>query len=388
MVTDISRIELILKEEFVYGNKVKLLHSGQVSFDTIFRSLESAEQIICLEFYIYRNDDTGIRLAGILKKKASEGVAVYLLYDHYGSFQTPDSFWNDLMGAGINVRASHPFTWRDRHEYFRRDHKKLIVIDGRRAFTGGLNIANEYSGGHFYKRSPLLKREKLSIWRDTGVLIEGPVALNLFRLFRKAWYLWHGDEIKFNNKETSSPGSLPIIPIFASSPRGSRRLRRLINWSISNSKKSIHITTAYFTPSLRMLKGLRRAAEKGVDVRIIIPGTSDIPAANYAAHAAFTRLLQSGVQIYEYSGVMLHAKTYLFDGIWSIIGSANLDFQSLRKNDEGNVGILDEEFGEKMLNLFRSDMADSDAVSLKRWLNRPFTEKIKEAFFSIFRKSL
>jgi cardiolipin synthase len=382
------KIESILKERFMYGNRVQLLYKGPDAFETIFDHIKNASDIICLEFYIYRNDETGQQLAELLKKKSAEGVSVYLLYDHFGSLGTPGSFWKDLRKSGIKVRASHPFTWRDPKRYLRRDHKKLIVIDGETAFTGGLNIANEYSGA-IIPRGILGRKEQRGVsWRDTGVLIKGHIALQLLEYFKRSWKVWRGERIIYSKTPPFFVDGSSLIPIFASSTRSSKRLRRLILWSIERSSRSIHITTAYFTPGTRMLNALKRAAGRGVSVRILLPEESDVRAADYAARATFTRLLQSGVDIYIYSGTMLHAKTYLFDGEWSIIGSANLDYQSLRKNDEGNVGILDQRFGREMLKLFERDTLFSKRIDIQEWLKRPLFQRFLEGCSSFFRKSL
>jgi cardiolipin synthase len=374
-------LELIAKTGFIDGNRVKLLYKGTDSFDTIFSEIEKAEDIICLQFYIFRNDETGTELSDLLRKKAKEGVRVYILYDHFGSLGTPSKFWNSLKKEGINVRASRPFKWKRLSDYPRRDHRKLIIIDRKKAFTGGLNIANEYRGFHIR-----LKKEG---WRDTGIMIEGPAADELFRVFEKTWYIWGGERIETGIflPERFDDG-LPVIPIFASSARGRRRMRKLLYYSISNAKRTIHLTTAYFTPSRRMIDSLEDAVRRGVDVRLLLPGKSDVPAAHYAGRAFFTRLLRRGVRIFNYQGDVLHAKSYVFDGYWSIVGSANLDFQSLRWNDEGNVGIIDEDFGREMMRVFEEDLKRSVEIRVEEWLRRPWNEKLKERFFALFRRRL
>lgn len=374
-------IERITKRGFIDGNRVTLLYKGRDSFETIFRNIEAARKIICLQFYIFRNDETGTELSEILKRKAREGVRVYVLYDHFGSFSTPTSFWNSLRREGIHVKASRPFKLGSPFDYPHRDHRKLIIIDREKAFTGGLNIANEYRGFHIR-----LRKEG---WRDTGIMIEGPVANELFRAFERAWYLWGGDKIDIVDGLTEKfDDGLPVIPIFASSARGRRRMRKLIYYSIHNAKKTIHLTTAYFTPSKRMLESLEEAVRRGVDVRLLLPGKSDVPAAHYAGRAFFTRLLNRGVRIYNYLGDVLHAKSYVFDGCWSIVGSANLDFQSLRWNDEGNVGVLDYGFGAKMIGIFEEDLKRSKEIKIEEWLLRPWSERLKEIFFALFRRRL
>ena len=398
---EIHEIEKLYGGSFTRGNSVRLLWKNGELFKAIFDSIAGAERFVCLEFYIFRNDETGVELADLLKKKAAEGVYVYILYDHFGSFGTPRKFWAELKKAGINVRASYPFKWTAPLHYARRDHKKLILIDGEKVFTGGLNIANEYRGYYF-------KRHK-EAWRDTGILLEGPIAGTLLSEFNKSWMLWGGKPIEtevrsqkpkiqdasedsklltLNSKLLTLNSDLPVLPIFASSSRGRRRLRKLLYYSINHARKSIFLTTAYFTPGRRMIEMLSGAVKRGAIVRLLLPLKSDVPAADYAGRASFTELLKAGVQIYNYKGRILHAKTAVFDGCWSIIGSANLDFQSLRWNDEGNVGILDKNFGQQMIDVFEEDIKNSAIIEMEEWIKRNFCEKIKERFFVLFRRRL
>ena len=382
---DRSSLEDIAGARFSPGNRVKLLYRGRDSFKAIFESVENAQRIICLQFYIFRNDETGIELAGLLRKKAREGVKVFILYDHFGSLGTPRRFWEELEGEGITIRASRPFTWSSPFHYAHRDHRKLLIIDCIRAFTGGLNIANEYRGFH-------LRRKRG--WRDTGIILEGPIVPELFGTFIRAWQRWRGSPLPFFEiSECSSPAApeentLPVIPIFASSAKGRRRMRKLLYHSIGSARKSILLTTAYFTPSRRMLDSLEEAVQRGAEVKLLLPGKSDVPAASYAGRAFFSRLLNAGVRIFAYQGEVLHAKSYVFDGCWSVVGSANLDFQSLRWNDEGNVGILDEGFGREMTAVFEEDVFRAVEIRKEDWMRRSLWEKIKERFFALFRRRL
>jgi cardiolipin synthase len=181
---------------------------------------------------------------------------------------------------------------------------------------------------------------------------------------------------------------LPVIPIFSSSARSRRKMRKLLHFSVNSAKQSIFLTTAYFTPSRRLMYILEAAVARGVDVKLLLPGMSDVSAAHFAGRAFFSRLLKAGIDIYTYKGVILHAKTYVFDRTWSIIGSANLDFQSLRRNDEGNVGIMDNEFGRQMEEIFCNDISNSEKITLEQWHKRPFHEKLREYFFAFFRRRL
>ena len=375
-----KRIQMAYGVPFTDGNKVTLLWKGKEMFQQIFDAVKSAKELLCLEFYIFRDDETGHELSEILKKKASEGVKVYVLYDHFGSFGNPLRFWKNLKRAGVHVRASRPFKWTSPGQYVYRDHKKLIIIDGHKAFTGGLNIANEYRGYHTLKRK--------EAWRDTGILLEGPITTALLDIFKKSWEIWKGDPIDYNMHVEPIEGGLPAIPIFASSSKSRRKMRKLLYYGINQAQKSIYFTTAYFTPSRRMLQVLENAVLRGVKVHLLLPGKSDIAAAHYAGRASFTKLLNEGIEIYTYDGEILHAKTVVFDETWTVIGSANLDFRSLRINDEGNVGIIDTGFAHQMIKVFYEDLQQSRKITLEKWLQRALYEKIKEKFFFMFRRRL
>ncbi|MBS1113160.1 MAG: phospholipase family protein [Nitrospirae bacterium] len=365
---------------FTDGNRVTLLWKGHDSFRKIFDAVEKAKELICLEFYIFRNDETGNELAKILKTKALNGVTVSILYDHFGSLGTPMTFWRDMRKAGVQIRASRPFKWTDPFHYVHRDHKKLLIIDGVIAFTGGLNIANEYRGYH--------RVRNIKGWRDTGIFLEGPVAKTLLEIFKKSWQVWKGPAIHFDQSTEPVDGGVPVLPIFVNSAKGRRKMRKLLYYSISQARTDICLTTAYFTPSRRMLHVLEEAEARGVDVKLLLPGKSDVTAAHYAGRAFFAKLLKAGVEIYTYQGEILHAKTAVFDGVWSVIGSTNLDFQSLRKNDEGNVGIIDADFGKQMQRVFEEDLQQSKQITIDAWSKRSLWEKVKEQFFSLFRRRL
>jgi cardiolipin synthase len=381
----ISAIERIFEHKFSLATRVQLLWKGRDSFQTIFETVQSAERFICLQFYIFKNDETGIALSELLKQKSREGVKVYILYDHFGSFGTPRNFWKEMRLEGIQIRASRPFKWTAPFRYVHRDHRKLIVIDSKRAFTGGLNIANEYSGFHLRRRS--------RGWRDTGMIVEGPIVSDLFVTFKKSWKTWSGEKIVFKGTHDTARGKLPktdipALPIFVYSGRGRKRMRELLYYSIDQAQVCVLLTTAYFIPSRRLVQRLEEAVERGVKVKLLVPGKSDVPAASYAGRAFFSRLLRAGIEIYTYLDEMLHAKTYLFDQSWSIIGSTNLDYQSLRYNDEGNIGILDSAFALKLAGIFDEDLKNSVKINEETWRKRPFSEKMIEHFFALFRKRL
>lgn len=374
-----ASIEKILSLSFSDHNKVKLLISGKETFSSILDAVSTARSVICIEFYIFKDDNTGKRLAEVLKQKAKEGVNIYLLYDHFGSFLTSRGFWRDLKKAGIRVKVSHPFRWSAPRKYIYRNHKKLLIIDGRKAFLGGFNIADEYHG-YFRKKS--------KPWRDTGIYLEGPLASSLLNIFRKSWATWKGEPVKTSGEADLPAGDLPVIPVFASSGRARRKMRKLFIYSIRNAKDSIYLTTPYFIPGKKILRALIRAAENGVDAKLLLQGKTDIRSVYYAGRSYYSRLLKAGVKIYTYKGSVLHAKTAVFDRKWSIVGSTNLDFQSLRRNDESNAGVLDSGFSDYMTEVFQKDLLESEAIEAEKWSNRPLYEKFLEKVFAFIMKKI
>lgn len=374
-----SAIEGILGSRFIENNKVQLLKSGRETFQTILDLVSTAREIICIEFYIFKDDDTGKKLAALLKEKARDGVSIYLLYDHFGSFLTSRRFWSDLRTAGVKIRVSHPLRWTALRGYIYRNHKKLLIIDGTKAVTGGFNIADEYHG--------YFKKRKLT-WRDTGIYLEGPVASTLLNIFLKSWSTWKGEMISWHPVHEALTHGVPVIPIFANSGRARRRMRRLLIYSIRNAKSSILLTTAYFIPSQIILRALVQSAKRGVSLKLLLPGESDVKSVFYAGRSYFSRLLKAGAEIYVYQGSVLHAKTTVFDGCWSIVGSANFDYQSLRRNDESNVGIFDLDFSMHMTEAFQTDLNNSLKVDAGKWAKRPLHQKILEKLFSLIMKKL
>ncbi len=375
-------LERIYDGKFITSNRVTVLFEGHDAFRNLFEAIKQAKKTIFLVFFIFKNDATGKELGRLLKEKAGAGLNVCILYDHFGSLLTPQGFWKELTSSGVNVKASRPFRWNIAWNYLHRDHRKLVIIDGEIAYTGGLNIADEYRGYALFKRR--------KGWRDTAVKIEGPCAFSLHEIFLATWFLRKGTTDPLVSAADIRPftDGISIMPIFSSSAKGRRKMRKLIYWCVQNAAKSIHLTTAYFTPSKVMLRMLEDAVKRGVNVNLLIPSKSDFMAVQYVGRFFFTRLLKAGVDIYEYQDTVLHAKSYIFDEIFSIVGSANLDFLSLRRNDEGNIGAYSGKFAREMTNIFAIDLTKSKKIELEQWLNRPLAHKIKEWFFSLFRMRL
>ena len=201
-------IENILGLSFSPNNYVQHLESGQLTFQTILEAVSNANNFICIEFYLFKDDETGRKLAYVLKEKAGQGVQIYLLYDHFGSFLTSRRFWSDLKKVGIKIQVSNPFKWTSPKGYIYRNHKKLLLIDGCKVFIGGFNIADEYHG---------YVRKKKNRWRDTGIYIEGPIASTVLDIFRKSWSKWKGRFVSCDRKHKDIKHGTQAIPVFAHS---------------------------------------------------------------------------------------------------------------------------------------------------------------------------
>lgn len=376
-----NSLERLARRPFLAGNSVRVFPEGSSVFEEFFRAVAAAERTVCLDYYIFRDDETGWSLAELLARKSRQGVRVYLIYDHFGCLTTSDRFWKFLRSAGVEVRSFHAPQWRRPNLYFHRDHRKMAVIDGREAFTGGLNVGDEYRG---------LLKKKLKGWRDTAVKVRGPVAGAMLQAFQESWRECGGREVGGQEcfaaqREEDDVG---LLPLFSSSRRSMRALRLLLQFSVSAARKSIHLTMAYFIPTHRFLLFLLGAARHGVDVKIILPGQSDLRLVAYAGRTYYKTLLRAGVHIFHYQPRILHAKTMVFDGRWSIVGSANLGARSLNYNYECGVGILDGPFGEEMEKIFARDLLECTPVTeeeLSRW---PLYERALGTFLSWFRSYL
>jgi len=254
-------------------------------------------------------------------------------------------------------------------------------VDKRFAFTGGLNVGDEYRG---------YLRRRLVGWRDTGVKVEGPVVGAMLGAFNKIWRLCGGEGVADDFEEMGgrSAGKVDLLPLFSSSRRSMRSLRQLLQFSIRSAQRSIHLTMAYFIPTRKFLQALNKAARRGVEVKIILPGQSDLRIVAYVSRTYYQTLLRAGVQIFLYQPRVLHAKTMVIDGYWSFVGSVNLDARSLNYNYESGVGILDPNVGEEMELIFQQDLRDSQPITEQDLSSWPLHERALGAFFSWFRSYL
>jgi cardiolipin synthase len=363
-------------EELTQGNQLTLLHDGREAYPAMLKAIQEAKQTVHLETYILRDDKAGWAFAEALGQKARQAVQVRVIFDSIGSLDLSAEFVQYLRNHGAAVLEYRPVApWRQRWGWGRRDHRKILVVDGKIGFTGGLNIANEYAdpaqgGGG---------------WRDTHVRIEGPAAFELDKLFRTTWQKETGR--RFNEASPPNHGQGPSWVRVAANQEFLNRhhIRQAYLQALWHSKTAVGITNAYFLPDRRIRRAFYAAHRRGVLLRVLIPKFSDVPLANYASRVHFEELLKNGVRIFEWPGPMLHAKTVVIDGVWAAVGSYNMDNRSWLHDLEVNLHILDHDFSRQLESSFEQDIAASKEILLDRWILRPWQEKVLEHMASLFK---
>jgi len=363
------------------GNKVTLLQDGAATYPAMFAAIRQARDHVNMESYIIEDDEIGRQFADLLLEKQLAGVQVNVIYDSVGGFNTPKAFFDRLTAAGIAVlefNPVNPFAGKTPWLINNRDHRKVLIVDGQTAFIGGINISSVNSAGSAARR-PAKTASKVT-WRDTHIQIEGPVVGEVQKLFMQTWEKQRGKplaprayfpELKAQGKE--------IVRAIGSTPDDPYCLIYLTLISaIGNAERQVYLTNAYFVPDPQLLKALIDAAGRGVDVRLLLPSHSDSELVFQAGHSHYSNLLDGGVRIYERRGRLLHSKTAVIDGVWSTVGSANLDWRSFLDNDEVNAVILGREFAQKMQAAFAADLESSEAIDPETWKRRPLTWRLKE----------
>lgn len=385
----VQLMQSVSESLLVAGNKVTLLIDGEATYAAMFEAIQNAKSHINFETYIFEDDEVGKRFSDLLIRKSTEGVQVNLIYDSFGSMSTPPGFFQGLRDGGVRVLEFNPVNpgkvlkgkeW----ELSNRDHRKILVVDGAIAFTGGVNISAVYSGSSA-GRSRRGKREEP--WRDTHVRVEGPAAGLLQWLFVNTWERQIGPTLSCGDYfPTVKQAGNTLVRVVGSSPGETNRLIFMMYLSaITHAENAIYLTTPYFVPDRQFLKALTDAAARGVDVKILLPGYIDSALVFYASRHYYTRLLKAGVQLFERHGGMLHAKTAVIDHVWSTIGSNNLDMLSFLTNDEANVVILGRDFADSMEAMFERDLEESDEVTLEKWKQRSLDNRLKEWFARLFK---
>jgi cardiolipin synthase len=368
----------------IAGNRVTLLFDGPATMREMMAAARAATKSINLETYIFDQDKVGNEFADLLIEKQRQGVLVNIMVDAVGAIATPAEFFDRMRQAGIRVvifNPVNPAKAKGNWDLNNRNHRKLMVVDGKVAFTGGINISSTYANSSLFRsryRKQSADGTKVG-WRDTHVKIEGPAVAPLQYSFVNLWVQQEGGELpKADYFPPLSAAGDKLVRVLAGDPEGDSDIYKSLVTAINEAKKSIHITSAYFVPDQQIVDALASAAQRGVDVRLVLPGVSDHSLIRYAGQGFYDQLLTAGVKIFELQVAVLHAKTAVIDGAWSTIGSANIDRRSFLHNYELNVVVLDPAFGRDMESAFNEDLRDSRQVTLEQWKHRPWMDRLRE----------
>lgn len=360
-------------------NTARLLVDGPAAFAAMQQALNQAKHRILLESYIFEDRGIAADIAALLVRKARSGVRVALLYDSVGSYGTDAAFFEAMAAGGVQLCAFNPLsplqrlgTWDINH----RDHRKLLVVDGDVAFTGGINISQVYSSGSFGGRHRLAD-PLVTGWRDTQVALRGPVVAALADSFAGIWRSQQcADALGPAPPPVAAKPGARVVQVLSSGPdEGPNRIYRSLLSAIDASQRSIYLTMAYFAPGAELVQALCDAALRGVDVVLVLPGRSDLALVLHAGRANYAQLLAAGVKLHELQQALLHAKTAVIDGVYSTVGSSNLDWRSLADNSELNVVVLGDDFGTEMEALFRRDQAAAQAIDAAAWQQRSWKDR-------------
>ncbi|HUH13275.1 MAG TPA: phosphatidylserine/phosphatidylglycerophosphate/cardiolipin synthase family protein [Longimicrobiales bacterium] len=360
------------------GNTAELLVDGSAAYPAMLELIRCARRRIHFENYIIRDDEAGALFADALLARAREGLEVRVLYDWLGSFGTDADYWNALREGGCEVRPFGRALSRGSANLLARDHRKLLVTDGRAAIMGGLCIGEEWGS--------LAAGE---CWRDTAVLLRGPCVRELDRTFAHMWVRAGGEAIATLSDPRSDDdddarvsaagrGAEDVAVRVVDGRPGSARAFRLYQFLATVAERSLYLTMAYPILPTTLRRSLASAARAGVDVRMLVPSTSDLPVVNQAARATYGSLLGAGVRLYQWMGPMLHAKTAVADGRLSVIGSTNLEAWGLQGNYELDVELESEPFGQMMVRQFMSDLEQAEELRYPEWRRRPWLTRARQ----------
>lgn len=346
----------------------------------MLEAITHAKSTICVETYILEDDRIGHAFADALIERARAGVEVNLLFDTWGS-SVSSGYVDRLRENGVRVVPFRPVLQSLQdvklvRQVSRRNHRKSLIIDSRLAFTGGINLSNDYANGE----------DGGGGFRDTHLEFEGPAALEMQYFFLRTWKKANGAPIDENRYIHEGRRPDPYVHVVTNDMhRGRVSIRLSYRHAIRNAKQRIYISNAYFLPTLGLLHGLTDAAKRGVDVRVMVAGTTDVTTVKLATRTIYGRLLRAGIRLYEWHGRVLHAKTAVIDGHWSTVGSSNLDQQSLRLNMEANAIVRDARFATAMEKMFHEDLEHCEEITLEGWHQRPVWERAASWAAYLFR---
>lgn len=355
------------------GNRVRHLRNGEEIFPAMIAAIAAARRSIAFETYIYWSGEVGQRFSDALSERARAGVQVHVTLDWVGSSKMDARLIDGMKQAGVQVERYRPLRWYNLDRINHRTHRKLLVIDGATAFTGGVGIADQWQG---HAQDP-------KHWRDSHFLIEGPAAAQMQAAFGDNW-------VKMTGRVLHGPSYYPALSrhgdmdaqVFLSSPSGgSESMHLMYLMSIAAASRSIDLAAAYFVPDELTQRALLEARERGVRVRILVPGEHiDSDAVRLASKAQWGPLLRQGVELYEYRPTMMHVKLLIVDRHLVSVGSTNFDSRSFQLNDEASLNVYESGFADEMTQVFQDDLSQAKPYTYQAWTNRPWTEKAMERF--------
>jgi cardiolipin synthase len=375
----IALVEAAAATPLLPGNEVKLLTDGPATYEAMFAAIDRATDHINLETYIIEDDEIGRKFSDKLLARRSQGVQVNLIYDSVGSRSTPKVFFERLRAGGIQVVEFNPVNpaKAGKGTINNRDHRKILIVDGKVAFTGGINVSDVYSSSPTGSRSSASKNDG---WRDTHAQIDGPAVAELQKLYIETWREQKGPALETRNyfPPLKAKGPHVIRVVAADAQDEVNEIYYTFLSAIAHAEKTLHVTMAYFVPDSQTLTAIKDAAGRGVDVKMILPGYSDSWVVFHAGRSHYSDLLSAGVKIYERKNALLHAKTAVVDDVWSTVGSSNLDWRSFLHNDEVNVVVLGADFAREMEAMFNDDLRQATPVEKERWERRSLLLRLKE----------
>lgn len=362
-------------DEYVSGNKLTLFFRGADLYPAMAEAIENAKVSVNLETYIWGGDAVGRTFAELLSRAAKRGVRTRLIYDSVGSLDLEPETETRMRNAGVQILEYHPVApWRPRWAWNKRAHRKILVCDGKIGFTGGMNICSEHAP----------KSEGGQDWPDAHARVEGPAAHELERLFRAVWHKETGRWFESDAPVGYAPGSSEVRVVGNHEILKRFVIREGYVNALRAARSDVAIANSYFVPDWRIRRSLTQAARRGVSVRVLVPGRSDVKSVWYAMRSTYASLLSRGVRIFEWQGPMMHAKAVVVDRHWCAVGSYNLDHRSLRHNLEANLQTQDADFAAELLRNFETGVAGAREVRADDWRRRPWTERALEQFFASF----
>lgn len=374
-------MSVLLGPAILPGNRIDVLNNGREIFPAMLEAIGSAQHTITFETYIYWSGEIGREFSDALSERARAGVDVRVTIDWGGSLKMDHALVDTMTEAGVEVHRYRPLAWYNLHRINNRTHRKLLVIDGRIGFTGGVGVADQWMGD----------AQDPDHWRDTHYRIEGPVVAQVQTAFNDNWIKTTGRVVNGAQyyPALEAAGDSDAQLFVASSAGGSESMHLMYLIAIAAARSSIDLAAAYFVPDALITRSLLEARTRGVRIRVLLPGKHiDAVSVRLASKASWEPLLQAGIEIHEYQPTMLHTKLLIIDGLLVSVGSTNFDIRSFRLNDEASLNVYDRTLAARMTEVFERDLQRAEQYSLERWRARPLRQRLGEKLVFPFRSQV